>query len=57
MEKFVLDPESTSTRVKVDGKVLVKGGNPVELTKDQEKRVREIDGVILNDAPSEGSGD
>lgn len=57
MTEYILDDESTSTRVVVDDKTLLQGGDPVSLTKEQKERLEAIDGVVLSQkTSSSGTG-
>jgi|tagenome__1003787_1003787.scaffolds.fasta_scaffold20908982_2 hypothetical protein len=48
-KKYTLHPESTTTRVSVDGIRIDVGGEPVVLTEDQVSRVEAVDGVKLSE--------
>lgn len=47
-KKYTLDPESTTTRVTVDG-IRITVGDAVVLTEDQVSRVEAVDGVKLSE--------
>lgn len=54
MSKYILSPESSVTRARVDDKLVTLGGEGIDLTKDQVSRLEEMDGVELEAASSTG---
>lgn len=47
MAKYLLDEDSEFSRATVDEKVVRKNGEPVDLTKEEVKRLEETTGVKL----------